>query len=162
MKRAALKRLSTACIIGFGDRTNWNGSYSRTTTTNFSFSFSSGLAAVWGCRASPPLLWGGGGGVNQHVTLAIRMWGPTYIASYTQHTGLLGRLHHEVLQLLMWWRSLWPFGQATEFSCAAFSSPPSPILELRHNIHPKAETTLTPSGGRSFIAATHATGHLEE
>jgi hypothetical protein len=27
------------------------------------------------------------------------------IASYTQHTGLLGQLLHEVLQLLMLWKS---------------------------------------------------------
>jgi hypothetical protein len=37
-----------------------------------------------------------------------------YTASYTQHNGLLGRLLHEVLQLLMWWKSQWPLKPAKE------------------------------------------------
>jgi hypothetical protein len=55
----------------------------------------SGPQQLWpGCRLGQSCLFfalhRGGGGGDPPVTLASRRWGPTYIASYTQYTGLLG------------------------------------------------------------------------
>jgi hypothetical protein len=89
--------------------------------------YSPGPEAIWGGRAFPPLSVGGGGRGDYPCHISKQEMG-AYIHSllYT-YTGLLGWLLHEVFQLLMWWRSRWPLGQAKEASCAAFSSlPPSP------------------------------------
>jgi hypothetical protein len=48
-----------------------------------------------------PLLSSAPRGRDPPVILAYWRWGSTYTASYT-HTGLLGQLLHEVLQLLMY------------------------------------------------------------
>ncbi len=61
----------------------------------------------------------------------------TYIYSllYT-HTGLLGRLLHEVLQPLMWRGHRWPLGPMKEASSTAICSSPSSALGLRHRLRP--------------------------
>ncbi len=55
-----------------------------------------------------------------------------YTATYAEHTGLLGRLLLEVLQLLMWWRSQQQLELAKEPSCAALSIPSPSSLVLWH------------------------------
>jgi hypothetical protein len=50
-------------------------------------------------------LYGEEWGAPPPVKLAHRRWGPLHLASYTQHTGHLGRLIHEVLWQLMLRRS---------------------------------------------------------
>jgi hypothetical protein len=61
---------------------------------------------------------------------------------------------YEVLQLLIWWGSLWPLGLAKEASYAASSSLPPPTLRLRHRLRPTTEIAIAPSGGRSFYSFT--------
>ncbi len=70
----------------------------------------------------------------------------TYIYSllYT-HTGLLGWLHHEVLQPLMWRGHRWPLGPMKEASGAAICSSLSSALGLRHRLRP------TTRHGRSCV-----------
>jgi hypothetical protein len=65
-------------------------------------------------------------GVGWGPPLASWRCEPTYTASSTQHTGLLGQLLYEVLQLFLWWGGKATLVLAKESSCAAFSSPPPP------------------------------------
>jgi hypothetical protein len=71
-------------------------------------------------RAAIPLLHSLQGSA---VILAHRRWEPTYIASYTLYSGLLGRLLQKVLQLLMWGRSQEPLELVREASYPPPSHP---------------------------------------
>ncbi len=105
-------------------------------------------SSLLGSRASPPLFAGERG--TSLVILVNRRWG----ASYT-YTGRLSWLLHEILLLLTWWSGQWPLRLDKEVSCPAFSSLPSPTLNLQHHFcHTARDTAVAPSGGRSFIAAT--------
>jgi hypothetical protein len=69
--------------------------------TNFQIYVQFHLAAILGSQSSPPLSAERGGGRGPPCHIDKQKVGTSYIASYTQPTGLLGQLFHEVLRLLM-------------------------------------------------------------
>jgi hypothetical protein len=94
---------------------------------------SSGPAAISDSQASTPLSDRGWGLL---CLLLYRRWGPTYIASYTHRTGLLGLSPSWSFKIVNVVEEPVTTGPDKELSCTAFSSPPPPIPELLHRLHP--------------------------
>ncbi len=101
------------------------------------FSISSVLA--WQpSQVADPLLRSLRGGVGTPLCIDKQEVGTFIYSLLYTHTGPLGWLLHEVLQLLMWWRSWWLLVPAKDASYAALSSFPPPTLGLRHRLQPTA------------------------